>query len=307
MIGASLPVASLSLDLDDAWTYLKTRGEPHWAEARSYLPIVVPRFLTMLDELGVKITVFVVGRDAALPQHAALLRSIVETGHDIGNHSYHHDPWLHRYDDVSIEREITRAEEAIGAVTGQRLRGFRGPGYRLSKRILDVLVERGYRYDASTLPTFFGPPEQRVKREAVYDSLRDGLRPLRPYRWEARTGNVLEIPVTTMPLLRTPIDFSHAISLWTLSPAFGRSYFTSALDACRVSGIEPSLILRPLDFLGPDEAPELALSAGMRLPTATKLGVLRTLLQTLLERFRIVTLTQYASSLARSDTPLHCA
>ena len=35
--------------------------------------------------------------------------------------------------------------------------GFRGPGYSLSDDVLRVLVDRGYRYDCSTLPTVIGP------------------------------------------------------------------------------------------------------------------------------------------------------
>ncbi len=49
------------------------------------------------------------------------------------------------------------AEAAIDAATGQRPVGFRGPGYSWSPTLLEVLVDRGYLYDASTLPTYLGP------------------------------------------------------------------------------------------------------------------------------------------------------
>lgn len=41
--------------------------------------------------------------------------------------------------------------------TGKRPVGFRGPGYSLSPTVLDVLAERGYEYDCSTLPTYIAP------------------------------------------------------------------------------------------------------------------------------------------------------
>ena len=40
---------------------------------------------------------------------------------------------------------------------GRRPIGFPGPGFSWSPDLLEVLAERGYRYDASTLPTYLGP------------------------------------------------------------------------------------------------------------------------------------------------------
>src|SRR5207253_4312681 len=59
------PIASLSLDLDNKWSYLKTHGDGGWANYPSYLDRVVPRFLGLLDDVGILVTVFVVGHDAA--------------------------------------------------------------------------------------------------------------------------------------------------------------------------------------------------------------------------------------------------
>src|SRR5438270_4437962 len=82
-------IASLSLDLDNKWSYLKTHGDGGWEEFPSYLDAVVPRFLALLDRLGLRITVFVVGQDAALPKNRAALAAIGGAGHEIGNHSFH--------------------------------------------------------------------------------------------------------------------------------------------------------------------------------------------------------------------------
>ena len=62
-----------------------------------------------------------------------------------------------RYDRSRIEDEIARTEDAILATTGRRPVGFRGPGYAWSGELLEILSERGYLYDASTLPTYLGP------------------------------------------------------------------------------------------------------------------------------------------------------
>ncbi len=46
LVGAK-PVASLSLDLDNQWSYMKTHGDAGWESFPSYLDIVVPRVLEL--------------------------------------------------------------------------------------------------------------------------------------------------------------------------------------------------------------------------------------------------------------------
>ncbi|MEZ4826774.1 MAG: hypothetical protein R3C61_10855 [Bacteroidia bacterium] len=52
----SKPIASLSLDLDDQWTYMKTHGDPGWESYPSYHAYAVPRILDFLDAHDTKIT-----------------------------------------------------------------------------------------------------------------------------------------------------------------------------------------------------------------------------------------------------------
>src|SRR5215472_4452202 len=60
------PAASLSLDLDNKWSYLKTHGDVGWEAFPSYLDVFVPRVLRFLEEHRLKITFFIVGQDAAI-------------------------------------------------------------------------------------------------------------------------------------------------------------------------------------------------------------------------------------------------
>jgi len=262
------PIASLSLDLDNQWSYLKTHGNPAWEEWPSYLPIVVPRMLEVLDQVGLQLTLFVVGRDAAQPEHHRLLRDVVDAGHEVGNHSFSHEPWFHLYDDERVAAEVVDAEEAIEAATGQRPVGFRGPGYSLSQPLLEVLADRGYRYDASILPTWIGPlarafyfrsakldAEQRKERGKLFGNFRDALQPLQPYRWDLGERRLLELPVTVLPLVRVPMHISYVLYLEGASPHLARAYFRSALRLCRIAGVAPSLLLHPLDLLGPEDLP----------------------------------------------------
>ena len=104
------PLASLSLDLDNQWSYMKTHGDPGWESLPSYLNIVIPRVLQLLKDRGLTITFFVVGLDAEQDRNHDVLLSIAAAGHEIGNHSFHHEPWLHLYSQEQLATEIEKAE-----------------------------------------------------------------------------------------------------------------------------------------------------------------------------------------------------
>src|SRR5438034_4011335 len=246
------PIASLSLDLDNKWSYLKTHGDPAWQRLPSYLDVVVPRVLDILKARNLTVTMFIVGQDAAVAKNRELLRAIAAAGHEIGNHSFHHEPWLHLYSEARTETELERAEEHIERATGRRPLGFRGPGFSLSAASVRVLARRGYRYDASTLPTFLGPlarayyfmrtrltPEQREQRKLLFGTFAEGAQPLGPYRWHTDAGELLEIPVTTMPIFRTPFHVSYLLYLSAVAPRLAVGYFRAVLALCRWTGTEP--------------------------------------------------------------------
>lgn len=309
-------VASLSLDLDDKWSYMKTHGDPGWRDFPSYLEVVVPRVLALLGDLGLKITFFVVGQDAALEKNRRALGAIAAAGHEIGNHSFHHEPWLHRYSERQVEDEIAMAEFHIERATGQLPIGFRGPGFSFSPAVLRVLARRGYQYDASTFPTFLGPlarayyfatsqlsREELDQRRALYGTLRDGLRPLKPYQWRLDTGPLIEIPVTTLPIFKVPIHISYLLYLSVFSPALALAYFRVALHLCRREGVQPSLLLHPLDFLGRGEAEELSFFPAMNLPTRRKTDLVREALRLLSDQFAVLTLRQHVRQAAQTFLP----
>ena len=311
------PVASLSLDADNLWSYLYIRGDRAWADAASYLPRMVPRVLDLLGARDLRITFFVIGRDCADDTDAAGFRTIAVAGHEIGNHSYRHQPWLHRYSETELDDELGRAERAIHAATGVQPDGFRGPGYSLSEATLRVLVRRGYRYDASTLPMVIGPiaravyfrtahldAEQRVERAQLYGTWSDGVRPLTPYRFRVGDATMLELPVSTFPGIRVPIHISYLLMLATHSVRASMAYFAAALAACRRLGVEPSILMHPLDVLSGDEVPELRFFPGMSLPVTKKLACVERYLDLLARDFRVMSVGDHATLAATRDLPL---
>ena len=308
---ATKPLASVSLDLDDLWTYLRTRGDSRWEAHPSYLPTFVPLALDMFERLNLQLTFFIVGADAVRSANLPYLRAITERGHELGNHSFSHDCSLSRYPANEMESEIVRAEDAITSATGQRPKGFRGPGFGWSPELLEILGRRGYLYDGSTLPTFIGPlarwyffarsglnSEERRKREGLYGELRDGFRPIKPYRWQLRGGTqLLEIPVTTLPVARLPFHMSYLLYVSRISPSLMFGYLRGAVKACLAMGIQPSFLLHPLDLLGPEQAPGLSFFPAMDLPGAKKRHLVVQVLQTLAEAFRLVPMAHHAGAI----------
>ncbi len=296
------PIASVSLDMDNLWSYMKIHGDPDWVDRPSYLDALLPRMLDVFGEHRLSATVFVVGSDAAREDGARAVAEIVAAGHEVANHSYEHEPWLHQYGRAQLEEELTRTEDAVIAAGAPRPVGFRGPGYSLSPTLLEMLAERGYRYDASTLPTWIGPlarayyfrsaqlsAEQRAERQALYGSAAEGRRPVHPYRWQTATGgDLLELPVTTMPLLRVPMHVSYLLQLHQVSPRLARVYFATALRVCRLRGVGPSLLLHPLDLLDGRDAPRLEFFPGMALPAAQKVAVVGQALAAMRRHFDVI-------------------
>lgn len=275
--------ASLSLDLDNLWSYLKTHGDHAWVDYPSYLSLVVPHILDLTAATSTTISVFVVGQDAAFDENRELLASLSAAGHEIGNHSFRHEPWINTYADQEVTDELKAAHDAIATATGFEPIGFRGPGFSVSPAVLRTLAGMGYQYDASTLPTWIGPlarryyfrstslsPTEAEKRSALFGSARDALLPNSPYEWDLDPGRLAEIPVTTMPLFRVPVHVSYLLYLSRISTGLAEFYFRSALWMCRHRGTGPSILLHPLDLLGGDEVAALEFFPGMDLPGAVK-------------------------------------
>ncbi len=309
--------ASLSLDLDNQWSYMKTHGDAGWQSHPSYLDAVVPRILEFLAARRLTISFFIVGQDAALPKNRAALAAIAAAGHEIGNHSFRHEPWLHLYSPAELDEELLRAEQAIEAATGVKPRGFRGPGFSLSEATLETLLARGYDYDATVFPNLLNPlaraylfstskltAEEKKQRSALFGTWKDALRPVRPFRWNLRRGRLLEIPVTTLPGLKVPMHLSYLIYLAKFSRLAARTYLRFALGVCGLTGTSPSILLHPLDFMGREDCPELAFFPGMDLTRERKMAIMAELFDILTSRHELVTMAEHARRASASRDAL---
>lgn len=305
------PLANVSLDLDNKWSYLKTQGGDDWEGFPSYLDYAVPRVLSFLEDRKLKITVFVIGQDAVLDKNKPSIELIHAAGHEIANHSFNHEPWLHLYKPAELVREFEKTENALKAITGKRPVGFRGPGFSSSNEVLRTMMNRGYRYDGSTFPTYLGPVaraytflksklsrEQKEERKALFGSWRDGFQSNQPFKWTDGDRELLEIPVTTMPIFKVPIHGSYVLFLAGYSKVLAKTYFWMAMKLCRLLGVQPSLLLHPLDFLGRDDEPDLSFFPAMNQLSEDKIEIMASCVDMLTKNFNVLTMEEHAELLS---------
>lgn len=305
------PIAGISLDLDNQWSYMKIHGDEGWDQYPSYFDIFIPHILKVLDELNLKITFFIVGKDTENEDNRRYLKMIADHGHEVGNHSYHHESWLQTYSFEKIEKEIINAENAIFDATGQRPNGFRGPGFSWSVDLLRVLQSRGYLYDASTLPTYLGPlarayyfaksdlsKEEKKSRKELFGKFSEGFRRLKPYKWDMGNGKTItEIPVTTIPVFKLPFHLSYLIYLGNISPAIMKLYLWFALTMCKITRTPISFLLHPLDLIGGDQIKQLAFFPGMNVDSSRKVKVFKLVIETIQKSYHLQNMSAYYHSI----------
>ncbi len=307
-------IMNLSLDLDNKWSYLKIHGGTSWESYPTYLPVFVPYVLDLLDELRLKITFFIVGKDAEQVENQEYIQEIARRGHEIGNHSLHHESWLHLYHTEQLKQEVLRTQDAIRKVIDTEIKGFRGPGFSWCNELLNILSAADYVYDASVLPTWIGPlarkyyfwtsglsKEERKVRKGLFGAFKDGFRPDNPFVWETASEELLEIPVTTMPCFRIPFHLSYLVYLDSFSPLLRKIYMNHALFQVKVSGVKPSFLLHPLDLIGGDQLSDLKFFPGMKVDSETKKTIFREVIQKLKKNFSVMRMIDFAERIKNEN------
>ncbi len=91
--------------------------------------------LQNLSKYHARATFFVMGNKAEA--HPALLQKIVNNGHEIGNHSYSHKAF-NTMNGSMLRNEISRTNDIIYKITGQKPVLFRPPGGYLSNELIRI-------------------------------------------------------------------------------------------------------------------------------------------------------------------------
>jgi polysaccharide deacetylase family protein (PEP-CTERM system associated) len=172
-----------------------------WDGLERRSPGVVARVLDLLDRHSVRGTFFVVGWLAE--KEPTMVRAIAERGHEIASHGYEHE-LVGRLGPGGFRSSVRRSKDVLEQIAGVPVAGYRAPSFSIVPGLewaFDVLLEEGYRYDASLFPVTQHPTYG-------YPSA-----PRDPHWIERPSGRLFELPSTTARLLGAIV------------PASGGAYF----------------------------------------------------------------------------------
>jgi polysaccharide deacetylase family protein (PEP-CTERM system associated) len=185
--GAAI-VNAMTIDVEDYFHVSVFDGvvpRHRWDSFDSRVAANTDRLLTMLSDSQVQATFFILGWVAE--RFPRLVRRIAACGHEIASHGYAHRLIYDQTRD-DFRQDVRRAKALLEDTTGSAVAGFRAPSYSVTPRslwALDVLIEEGYRYDASIFPI-------RHDRYGIPLSARHA------YRLQRESGSLLEAPASTV-------------------------------------------------------------------------------------------------------------
>jgi len=178
----------MTVDVEDYFhvsVFDKTVRRTDWGAMESRVVANTERLLELFDEYAVRGTFFVLGWVAE--QHPSLVRSITARGHELASHGYAHR-LVYEQTPESFREDVRRSKALIEDLSGKRVNGYRAPSFSVTEQslwALDVLLEEGYRYDASIFPI-------RHDRYGIPDA------PRWPHRVPRASGSLFEVPGSTV-------------------------------------------------------------------------------------------------------------
>lgn len=132
--------------------------------------------LDALKKHNVSATFFVVG--TYIESEPDLIRRMVEEGHTVGNHTWHHPNMSQIADMDSFKKEITDVEDAFLNVTGQEMtRYYRPPQGKYNVENLQMAKELGYKTFFWSLAYVDWYQNNQPTKEEAFDKLIGRIHP----------------------------------------------------------------------------------------------------------------------------------
>lgn len=182
-------INALSVDVEDWFqvgAFERTIDRADWDSLSHRVERNTDAVLQMFADAGVTGTFFTLGWVAQ--RYPALIRRIVDAGHELASHGYDHQR-VFTFDAEGFRADLRLARGYLEDAGGVAVTGYRAPSFSIDPRTPwahRVLAEEGYAYSSSVAP---------VKHDHYgwADSPRFGWRPL-------PDSDLIELPVTTARL-----------------------------------------------------------------------------------------------------------
>jgi polysaccharide deacetylase family protein (PEP-CTERM system associated) len=181
-------VNAMTIDVEDYFQVSAFEGiapRPRWDSFDSRVCANTERLLSLFADSGVKATFFVLGWIAE--RHRGLVRLIADSGHEVASHGYAHR-LVYDLTKTAFRDDTRRAKGILEEASGRAVLGYRAPSYSITPRslwALDILIEEGFRYDASIFPIH-------------HDRYGIPLSPRHPYVIDRSVGSLIEAPASTI-------------------------------------------------------------------------------------------------------------
>ena len=179
---------AMTVDVEDYFQVQAFAGcvkREDWDSLPCHVEANTDRLLAQFAEANIAATFFTLGWVAA--RYPALIRRIVDAGHELASHGHGHQ-LVHHLSPAEFREDLQRAKGTLENVGGVTVKGYRAPTFSIGPQnpwAFDVLAETGHLYSSSVYPV----------RHDLY-----GAPDAPRFAHRIASGSLLEIPLTTLRL-----------------------------------------------------------------------------------------------------------
>jgi peptidoglycan-N-acetylglucosamine deacetylase len=309
--------ATVSIDVDSLSSIYKGNGLKRqegytFIELRTGFETIQHFF----DQYKIKTTLFLVGNDFLHQPNHSSIRSIMEEGHELANHSMTHPQGFRWLNKNVKEKEINDMGEICKKVTGVSPIGFRSPGWNIDNGTLPILLDLGYTYDSSIFPTSLMPlmklahwvsmSRQEKPNRTTMGMWRYMAAPITPYNTSQNSfankgeGGLIEFPVSVTPILHIPF-------FATLLLFIGNKFYEAFYQSIRLFNLPVHFQMHLSDFVD-YSLPELRnqmpsphrgtyVPQAIGTPLKRKLDVFRRMMDLMVDDYDFMTLKEWSGKI----------
>lgn len=186
----------LTFDIEDWYNCDFIDEDLKWDRHEVRIYKSVDRILEHLHEKKITGTFFCLGWLAE--NHPDIIKKINDHDHHIGCHSYQHQLSF-KFTDNEFRRDTDRAKKLLEDTIGKEVNAFRAPGFSITSKNtqhFEILVELGFKYDASVFPAnhdYGGLPEFGKAKPSII---------------QTQSGDLKEFPINVYDLWGKNLVFS---------------------------------------------------------------------------------------------------
>jgi polysaccharide deacetylase family protein (PEP-CTERM system associated) len=204
---------AMSVDVEDFFQVSAFEAyvdKDQWSTIPCRVEANVDRILQLFDTKNVKATFFTLGWIAQ--RYPEMVCRIVAEGHELASHGWEHIR-VNTQSRDEFANDVIKTRSFLEDLAGQQVLGYRAASYSIGEDnlwALDVLADAGYKYSSSIAP---------IKHDLY------GMPNAPRFMFNAASDRLLEVPITTIPILGKNINcagggwfrlFPYRFSRWAI-------------------------------------------------------------------------------------------